>query len=110
MSPSEELVLHSFLLQKAALRDIVTLAEFSAFFPPSKRSSPAIRDLYRDLQAHRNHVCETVAKQINLETRLGEALVARKWAEKQNIYNGGPETANTETALNVLTSTKVTDG
>jgi len=85
MAPTEELILRSFLVQKAALRDIVTLAEFSASFPSAKRSSSLIRDLYRDLQTQRSAISETVLKQINLECRLGEALLAKKWTTQHYL-------------------------
>jgi hypothetical protein len=84
MAPTEESILRSFLLQKAGLRDVLTLAEFSTYFPPSKRSSPLIRQLYRDIQFQRNAVCESVLKQVNLECRIGENLVAKKRAARES--------------------------
>lgn len=83
MAPSEETILRSFLLQKAGLRDVITLAEFSAYFPPSKRSSPLVRQLYRDIQSQQNAICESVLKQINLECRLGDTSIAKKRAARE---------------------------
>jgi Cnl2/NKP2 family protein len=80
MAPSEESILQSFLLRKAGLRDVLTLAEFSHYFPASKRANPHIRLLYRDLQSQRNAICESTLKQINLECRLGETIVAQRRA------------------------------
>src|SRR5271167_4353177 len=80
MAPSEDAILQSFLLRKAGLRDALTLADFSHYFPASKRSNPYIRLLYRDLQSQRNTICESTLKQINLECRLGETIVAQRRA------------------------------
>jgi hypothetical protein len=89
MAPTEESILRSFLLQKAGLRDVLTLAEFSTYFPPSKRSSPLIRHLYRDLQSQRSAICESVLKQINLECRFGEGLVAQRRAARESSRTAG---------------------
>ena len=92
MAPSEEGILRSFLLQKAALRDVLTMAEFTAFFPPSKRSSPLIRSLYRDLQSQRNAVSESVLKQVHLECRFGDNLIAQARAGRQTHRGDGEAT------------------
>jgi len=96
MAPTEETILRSFLLQKAGLRDVLTLAEFTSYFPPSKRASPLIRHLYRDILTQRNAICESVLKQINLECRLGETLVARKRAAKEILRNSDSTEMGTE--------------
>jgi hypothetical protein len=84
MAPTEESILRSFLLQKAGLRDVITLAEFSTYFPPSKRSSPLVRQLYRDIQTQQNTICESVLKQINVECRLGDTSIAKKRAARES--------------------------
>jgi Cnl2/NKP2 family protein len=84
MAPTEDSILRSFLLQKASLRDMVTLAEFTSYFPSSKRSNPLIRQLFRDIQTQRTSVCESVLKQINLECRMGDNLIAKKRAERES--------------------------
>ena len=84
MAPTEEGIVRSFLLQKAALRDVLTLAEFASFFPPSKRTSPLVRALYRDLQAQRNAVCEGILKQLHLECRFGDNLIAQARARRRS--------------------------
>jgi centromere-localized protein 2 len=101
MAPTEETILKSFLLQKAGLRDVLTLAEFTTYFPSSKRTSPLIRQLYRDLQSQRNAICDSVLKQINLECRLGENLVARKRAARESDRHIGSAETETEYALQV---------
>jgi len=102
MAPTEESILRSFLLQKAGLRDVLTLAEFSTYFPPSKRSSPLVRHLYRDIQSQRNAICEFVLKQINVECRFGENLVARKRAEREYSKTAGSAGTEDEIDINVL--------
>jgi hypothetical protein len=101
MAPSEETILRSFLLQKAGLRDVLTLAEFSSYFPPSKRASPLVRQLYRDLQFQRNAICETVLKQIRLECRLGESLIAKARAIKEATTGTDPGEIDNEIDLRV---------
>jgi centromere-localized protein 2 len=93
MAPTEESILRSFLLQKAGVRDVLTLAEFSTYFPSSKRSSPLVRQLFRDIQTQRNVVCESVLKQINLECRMGDNMIAKKRAEREVTVteSRGPE-------------------
>jgi len=83
MTPTEETILRSFLLQKAGIRDVLTLSEFSTYFPSSKRSSPLVRQLFRDIQTQRNVVCESALKQINLECRMGDNMIAKKRAERE---------------------------
>jgi hypothetical protein len=84
MAPTEESILRSFLLQKAGLRDVITLAEFSTYFPPSKRSSPLVCQLYRDIQTQQNTICKSVLKQINVECRLGDTAIAKKRAMRES--------------------------
>src|SRR5271156_147248 len=91
MAPTEESILRSFLLSKSGLRDVVTLAEFTSFFPPSKRSSPLVRQLYRDLQSQRNAICESVGKQINMECRMGTTLIASRRAARADVNGSGEE-------------------
>jgi hypothetical protein len=98
MAPTEDGIVRSFLLQKAALRDVLTMTEFASFFPPSKRNSPLVRALYRDLQSQRNAVCEGVLKQLHLECRFGDNLIAQARARRQNPQ-GDEEGASMEKIL-----------
>ena len=91
MAPTEESILRSFLLSKSGLRDVVTLAEFTSFFPPSKRNSPLVRRLYRDLQGQRNAICEGVSKQINMERNMGERLIAQRRAARADFNSIGED-------------------
>ncbi|RYP70912.1 hypothetical protein DL771_005162 [Monosporascus sp. 5C6A] len=74
MAPNEATILSNYLLLPARLPNIVTLQEFTSFFPKSQQSSPQIRTLYRDLQQQRNAIVEGVAENINAQIKQGKAL------------------------------------
>ncbi|RYP53195.1 hypothetical protein DL768_001788 [Monosporascus sp. mg162] len=74
MAPNEATILSNYLLLPARLPNIVTLQEFTSFFPKSQQSSPQIRTLYRDLQQQRNVIVEGVAENINAQVKQGKAL------------------------------------
>jgi centromere-localized protein 2 len=107
MAPTEETILRSFLLQKAGIRDVLTLSEFSTYFPSSKRSSPLVRQLFRDIQTQRNVVCESALKQINLECRMGDNMIAKKRAEREATAaeSGGRETEIDSAVIPILIAT-----
>jgi hypothetical protein len=107
MPPTEETILQSFLLQKAGLRDVLTLAEFSVYFPLSKRSSSLVRQLYRDLQSQRNTICNSVLKQIKLECRLGENLVAKQRAGRGKPKSADPVDMESDVEIQVRSPLKI---
>jgi len=72
-STTEQTILTHFLLPPSPLPIILSLAQFTAFFPKSQQSSPQIRILYRDLQTQRASVSDTVARNIILEVKRGNA-------------------------------------
>lgn len=74
MAPNEAAILQNYLLLPARLPAIVSLQEFTAYFPKSQQSSPHIRALYRDLQQQRNAVVDTVAGNIESEVKRGKGL------------------------------------
>ncbi|KAI1858889.1 uncharacterized protein JN550_012348 [Neoarthrinium moseri] len=74
MAPTESAILQNYLLVPARLPVIVSLQEFTSYFPKSQQSSPQVRTLYRDLQQQRNAVVDSVASNINDEVRRGKAL------------------------------------
>jgi centromere-localized protein 2 len=74
MAPNEATILEKYLLLPARLPSIVSLQEFTSFFPKSLQSSPQIRTLYRDLQQQRNAVVDAVASNIDTEVKRGRAL------------------------------------
>jgi centromere-localized protein 2 len=74
MAPTEQKILTNYLLVPAQLPAIISLDEFVALFPRPLQSSPRIRSLYRDLQSQRNAVIDSVAEQIEAETKQGKAM------------------------------------
>ncbi|KAH8677962.1 Cnl2/NKP2 family protein-domain-containing protein [Xylariales sp. PMI_506] len=74
MAPSEAAILQNYLLLPARLPTVVSLQEFTSYFPKSQQSSPQIRVLYRDLQQQRNGVVDAVAGNIDAEVKRGKAL------------------------------------
>lgn len=87
MAPTEATILQNYLLLPSSLPAILSLQDFTSYFPKSQRSSPQIRALYRDLQRQRNVVLETVSSNIDSEVKQGRALrravaKARREAER----------------------------
>ncbi|KAH6645937.1 Cnl2/NKP2 family protein-domain-containing protein [Truncatella angustata] len=74
MAPNEATILQNYLLLPARLPAILSLQEFTAYFPKSQQSSPQIRALYRDLQQQRNAVVDLVGSNIDSEVKRGKAL------------------------------------
>ncbi|KAK8094049.1 hypothetical protein PG997_000734 [Apiospora hydei] len=74
MAPTEATILQNYLLLPSSLPTILSLQEFTSYFPKSQRSSPQIRALYRDLQRQRNNVVEAVSSNIDSEVKQGRAL------------------------------------
>ena len=74
MAPNEAAILNNYLLVPAQLPNIVTLQEFTSFFPKSQQSSPRVRALYRDLQQQRGAVVEAVSEGIAAQVHQGKAL------------------------------------
>ncbi|KAK4202570.1 Cnl2/NKP2 family protein-domain-containing protein [Triangularia verruculosa] len=88
MAPTEQAILSNYLLIPAQLPAIISLEEFTGFFPRQLQASPHLRSLYRDLQSQRNAVVDAVAEEIQAEARQGRALrrhvmKARREAEAQ---------------------------
>ncbi|TPX10005.1 uncharacterized protein E0L32_008852 [Thyridium curvatum] len=74
MPPAESTLLSNYLLTPAKLPAIVSLNEFISMFPKSQQASPQIRALYRDLQAQLNASVDSVAANIEGESKRGKAL------------------------------------
>lgn len=79
---AEAEILSSFLLSRAALRDIITPRGFADLFPKDKRSNPQVRILYRELQQARTRQCDRVQRSIQQEARQG-AMYRKQAAEKR---------------------------
>ncbi|KAI0125035.1 Cnl2/NKP2 family protein [Xylariales sp. AK1849] len=74
MAPTESTILRNYLLLPAPLPTIISLQEFTSYFPKSQQANPQIRALYRDLQQQRNAVVDTVASNLDNEVKQGKAL------------------------------------
>jgi centromere-localized protein 2 len=63
--PSQEAkLLSEFLLEPAPLRDFMTLRQFTDVFPRGHRASPAVQELYRELQRLREKDIDLVRRGI----------------------------------------------
>lgn len=90
MAPNESEILTNYLVQPSSLTSIITFEQFKALFPRPLQSSPQVRSFFRDLQAQRNVVLDTIAENIELEAKRGivmrrEVLKAQRDAEKDEV-------------------------
>lgn len=90
MAPNESEILTNYLIQPSSLTSITTFEQFRALFPRSLQSSPHVRSLFRDLQAQRNVILDSVAENIAVEAKRGifmrkEVIKARREAERDEM-------------------------
>ncbi|KAF1852066.1 uncharacterized protein K460DRAFT_392212 [Cucurbitaria berberidis CBS 394.84] len=86
--PSQEAkMLGDFLLAPAALRDFVTLRQFTEIFPKSHRTNPAVQDLYRELQRLRDKDIDMVRRSIAEEVQRSKQL-KRDYAHERRQLDG----------------------
>ncbi|CAO2650921.1 Nn.00g092180.m01.CDS01 [Neocucurbitaria sp. VM-36] len=86
--PSQEAkILGDFLLAPAALRDFMTLRQFTDIFPKSHRTNPAVQDLYRELQRLREKDIEVVRRNIADEVKRSKQL-RREYAKERRQLDG----------------------
>ncbi|KAH7367337.1 Cnl2/NKP2 family protein-domain-containing protein [Plectosphaerella cucumerina] len=74
MAPTETTILTHYLTIAAKLPAIITLEQFTSYFPRSQQSNPQIRSLYRHLQHERNATVETVLENIAHEEKRAKAM------------------------------------
>lgn len=74
MAPTETAILTHYLTIAAKLPTIVTLEQFTSYFPKSQQSNPQIRSLYRHLQHERNATVDTVHANIAHEEKRAKAM------------------------------------
>jgi centromere-localized protein 2 len=74
MPSTEAKLLSDFLVAPAALRDFMTLRQFTDIFPKGHRSNPAVKELYRELYTLRERDIEAVRQDIALEVRRSKPL------------------------------------
>jgi centromere-localized protein 2 len=81
--PSQEgKLLTDFLLAPAALRDFMTLREFTDIFPKGHRTNPAVQDVYRELQRLREKDIDLVRRSIADEVVRSKRL-RREYAQER---------------------------
>jgi centromere-localized protein 2 len=82
-SPSQEgKLLADFLLAPAALRDFMTLREFTDIFPKGHKTNPAVQDVYRELQRLREKDLDLVRRAIADEVSRSKRL-RREYAQER---------------------------
>lgn len=82
-SEAEAELLTTFLLTPAPLPAILTFDQFRALFPRPVHGSPLLRSLFRDLQAQRGRVLDTVAASVELESQRGGQAIRREVARQR---------------------------
>lgn len=90
MAPTEDEILTNYLLQPAPLTSIVTFDQFKALFPRQLQNSQQLRTLFRDLQAQRGNLVDTVSASIEVEAQRGQAmrrqvLQQQRQADKEEV-------------------------
>lgn len=84
MPSHEATILSDFLLAPAALRDVLTLKQFTDIFPKAHRSSPAIKELYQELHRQRGQDIERVRQNIAEEVKRSRKLKRDCARERQH--------------------------
>ncbi|KAL9089083.1 MAG: hypothetical protein Q9165_005896 [Trypethelium subeluteriae] len=74
MPPTEASILGNFLLSAATLSSAITYEEFAELFPDTKKHSPEVGQLYRELQHQRAIDADDVQHNIELEARRGDKM------------------------------------
>ncbi|KAF9738023.1 hypothetical protein PMIN06_008495 [Paraphaeosphaeria minitans] len=74
MPSTEAKLLSDFLVAPASLRDFMTLSQFTDIFPKGHRSTPAVKELYRELYTLRERDIEAVRHDIALEVKRSKQL------------------------------------
>jgi centromere-localized protein 2 len=74
MPSQEATILADFLLAPAALRDFLTLKQFTEIFPRSHQSNPAVKELYQEIQRLRQQDLDIVRQNIAEEVKKSKAL------------------------------------
>ncbi|KAL6703312.1 hypothetical protein ACN47E_010019 [Coniothyrium glycines] len=83
MPSQEEKMLGDFLAAPAALRDFMTLRQFTDIFPRAHRSSSAVQDLYCELHRLREKDVEAVRRDIVMEVKRSKPLKRDYATEKR---------------------------
>ncbi|KAG9185535.1 hypothetical protein G6011_06866 [Alternaria panax] len=85
MSSQEAKILGDFLLAPAPLRDFITLRDFTDIFPRAHHASPAVHEIYRELQRIRDRDVELVRRDIADEVKRSKQLRREYARERRRI-------------------------
>jgi centromere-localized protein 2 len=85
MPSPEAKLLSDFLLAPAALRDFMTLRQFTDIFPQAHRANPAVQDLYRELQRLREKDMDVVRRAITDEVSRSKRLRREYASERRQL-------------------------
>jgi centromere-localized protein 2 len=85
MPSPEAKLLSDFLLAPAALRDFMTLRQFTDIFPKAHRANPAVQDLYRELQRLREKDMDVVRRAIADEVSRSKRLRREYASERRQL-------------------------
>lgn len=87
-SSPEATLLGDFLLAPAALRDFVTLRQFTDVFPRAHRSNPGVPQLYRELQRLRDRDVDSVRRDVAHEVKRSRPLRRAYAQERRRLHEG----------------------
>lgn len=99
-SSPEATILAEFLLAPAPLREVLTPQQFTDIFPKGLRSSPAVKQLYQELQRLRREDIEIVQKNIAAEVSASKSL-RRQSTRARQIHDRSAIAGLDPVALNI---------
>jgi hypothetical protein len=85
MPSPEAKLLSDFLLAPAALRDFMTLRQFTDIFPKGHRANPAVHELYRELERLREKDLDAVRRAIADEVSRSKQLRREYAGERRRL-------------------------
>lgn len=106
MPSPEAQLLFDFLVAPAALRDFMTLRQFTDIFPRAHRDSPAVKDLYRELQRLREQdvalVRRAIADEVTRSKRLRREYEGERRREDASVAGFDPVARRIEEEVRML--------
>lgn len=93
-------MLSDFLLAPAALRDFMTLRQFTDIFPKGHRANPAVQDVYRELQRLREKDMDVVRRSITEEVKRSKQL-RREYAKERRQVDSATVAGSDPIALQI---------
>jgi centromere-localized protein 2 len=106
MPSSEAELLSGFLVAPAALRDFMTLRQFTDIFPRAHRDNPAVKDLYRELQRLREQdvdlVRRAIADEVKRSKRLRRQYASERRREDASVAGFDPVARRMEDEVRML--------